>query len=220
MDRTDESCPQAEDLPRSDIVFRELLDDILSLRILPTDRLYESVIAEKYDASRTPVRAALHKLASEGLLSRHGRAYRVPEITYEFVDNLYSVREALECKSVELFVQNNGPLNAFEPLLDKMEDAIRREDYQSFTTLDIAFHSEIAAGASNDLLDNLLTTIWNRVIYVRNAAFRQPDRMDQAFAEHRCIIDAIRRQNATIAVEEMRAHLRSAPEFLKRNLIK
>jgi DNA-binding GntR family transcriptional regulator len=205
-------------LPRSEAVFRALRDDIVNLRITSADKLFESTVAERYQASRTPVREALQRLAADGLLVRRGRAYVPPTIDYDFVDNLYSVREALECKAMELFIARHASLEETRAPMEAMARAIETSNHEAFNRADIDFHSALARGSGNRLLEELLTTIWERVIYVRNVAFRNPERLQITLEEHRRIVEALDRGNRVIAIEEMRAHLRSVPELLIGNL--
>ena len=54
-------------------VERQLRDMILGLEIGPGERLTERWIESRFGASRTPVRAALLRLETEGLIGRDGR---------------------------------------------------------------------------------------------------------------------------------------------------
>ncbi len=205
-------------LPRSEQVYRQLKADIMNARILPSERIYESVIVEQFDASRTPVREALQRLHSDGLLDRNGRAYVVPEITLQLVFDVYSAREALECKVLELLPQTGVELAGISAHLDVMQDALTARDYEMFSRADMAFHLEIARECGNRFLEDLLSTVWDKVLLIRNIAFRQPARIEESLIEHRRIVAAIRRGHVPVAVEEMRAHLRSVPEILKTEL--
>ena len=52
----------------SNIVYKGLRDDILSLKLIPGSAISETDIASKYNVSRTPVRDAFKALSNEGLL--------------------------------------------------------------------------------------------------------------------------------------------------------
>lgn len=208
----------SKEVSRAESVHRALREDILNLKIKPSDRIYESSIAEKLDASRTPVREALQKLQADGLLQRQGRAYIVPDVTVTFVENLYTVREALECKAIQLCALDRTRLEVIGETIDAMEAAVRRADYRSFNVADITFHKQLAMAANNDLLDHLLETIWDRVLFVRSTAFQQIERLSESLTEHRRIVEALQKGNNALAEEEMRAHLRSVPIVLKGRL--
>lgn len=58
--------------------------------------LQEVQLAERLGVSRTPVREAMMRLASEGLLSSEGRSFVVPALTMADVDDIYEIRFLVE----------------------------------------------------------------------------------------------------------------------------
>ena len=58
--------------------------------------LQEEVLAAQLGVSRTPVREALTRLASEGLLASDGRSFVVPALTERDIDEIYELRLMLE----------------------------------------------------------------------------------------------------------------------------
>jgi DNA-binding GntR family transcriptional regulator len=58
--------------------------------------LQEVQLAEKLGVSRTPVREAMTRLASEGLLVSDGRSFVVPTLALRDVDDIYEVRFLIE----------------------------------------------------------------------------------------------------------------------------
>ena len=61
---------------------------ILSLELAPGERLTERGLEASFDASRTPVRAALGRLDAEGLVQRDGRGWIVSPIDLAESDEL------------------------------------------------------------------------------------------------------------------------------------
>lgn len=68
----------------------------------PGDRLVEAELAERFGVSRTPVREALARLASEGLLASDRRSFTVPALTLQDVDDIYGVRFLVEPAALRL----------------------------------------------------------------------------------------------------------------------
>ncbi len=84
-------------------VYDALVEAVLERRIAPGDRLVMDQLAEAFDVSRTPVRDALLRLESEGLVEPAGRrGYEVRTVGTREVVELYQAREAIEGHSVRL----------------------------------------------------------------------------------------------------------------------
>ena len=77
--------------------FNILQNDIISGTLYPGERIFEDVIAERCQVSRTPLREAIRQLEQEGLLERcSGRGLRVASMSLKGVSELYEVRAHLE----------------------------------------------------------------------------------------------------------------------------
>src|SRR5512139_3429849 len=84
-------------LPVRERVYRDLKSAILSGGFDPGDRLTEEYLAGRMKVSRTPVREALHKLESEGLIKRRQkRGFIVSRDSQEEVEEIFEIRAILE----------------------------------------------------------------------------------------------------------------------------
>ena len=79
-----------------DQVYRTLRDYLGGHVIVPGQRLQEAPLAIQLGVSRTPVREALARLESEGLISADGRSFTVPVLSDADVDEIYELRGMLE----------------------------------------------------------------------------------------------------------------------------
>lgn len=79
-----------------DQVYQALQSHLRSGAIGAGQPLQEVQLAERLGVSRTPVREAMMRLSSEGLLSTVGRSYVVPELTIGDVDEIYEIRFLVE----------------------------------------------------------------------------------------------------------------------------
>ncbi len=57
-------------MPLNDIVHELVLQDIISFAVMPGSRISESSIAQELGISRSPVKAALEKLAANNYIKR------------------------------------------------------------------------------------------------------------------------------------------------------
>lgn len=79
-----------------ELVYTSLQKHLRNGTIAAGQPLQEVQLAELLGVSRTPVREAMMRLASEGLLSAEGRSFVVPELTLADVDHIYEVRFLIE----------------------------------------------------------------------------------------------------------------------------
>ena len=79
-----------------ELVYASLQTHLRSGAVTAGQPLQEEHFAELLGVSRTPVREAMTRLASEGLLSAQGRSFVVPELTLSDVDSIYEIRFLIE----------------------------------------------------------------------------------------------------------------------------
>jgi len=187
-----------------------LREAILSGQIAPGERIRQEDIAERFGASRLPVREALRILEAEGLTEHHRhKGARVPKLDMHEVDVIYRMRERLE------------PLALAESLPHLGEDDFRRleriqrriesnTDVGEFLTLDRELHLLTYAGCHIDQLSSMVVRLWNSTQHYRRAFMHLtgPDRRWVVNAEHRLLLDAIERRDAVDAERCLSGHIR------------
>jgi DNA-binding GntR family transcriptional regulator len=113
--------PVERPLALGDQVYRALRANLRNGKILPGYPLQEVQLAARLGVSRTPVREALTRLASEGLVSSDGRSFSVPALTLQNVDDIYEVRFLVEPEAVRhVAAQANDPA-ALAPVMQALE---------------------------------------------------------------------------------------------------
>jgi DNA-binding GntR family transcriptional regulator len=83
-------------------VYRQLRSYLWSGNVRWGEILRESVLATRLGVSRTPIREALTRLASEGFLEIRGRSFAVPLLTEDDIEDIYHLRVLLETDAVKL----------------------------------------------------------------------------------------------------------------------
>ena len=196
--------------PRGHDPYTALKAEITSLRLAPGTQLQEVALGQRFGLSRTPVREALQRLLGDGLVERVGRFYRVLRLTEIGMREICELREALECMAVVLTVTRDPDCTSeLDLLIEAQREAGLRGDWDGFNQCDGAFHLRIARGAGNTALLRQLETLHDRACLVRGMEQQRPHWAERVPAEHRRIVDAMRRGDAEIAAAEMRYHIRS-----------
>src|ERR1700761_2043851 len=86
-------------------LYERLRDAILSLELAPGARLSERGLEPEFGASRTPIRAALMRLESEGLVQRDGKNWQVTPINLEEIQALYEYRRVIESALCRMVIE-------------------------------------------------------------------------------------------------------------------
>ncbi|QPH53356.1 GntR family transcriptional regulator [Pontivivens ytuae] len=191
--------------------FEKIRDKILTGRIKPGDRLNEGELASELGLSRTPVREAIRRLESDGLVVHEPhRGVTVNQLDNQAVSELYTIREVLEATAAALAAQHASEMEiaALSDLLarQKPNDANPAEA----SRLNRIFHRAICDGAHNRYLNRTLDGLAQSMALLGRTTLSVPGRQAEAIEEHTAILDAIARRDAAAAEAAARKHIRSA----------
>jgi DNA-binding GntR family transcriptional regulator len=196
-------------LPSSDMAYLALRQAIIEQAILPGAKLPEDEIAIQFGISRTPVRAVLARLQSEGLVEMGGRrSASVARPSLEEARQIFVVRRALEREVVRLASQRWQP--AFGPRLEQIirdeESAKASGDARASIRLAGDFHIALAEMTGNGLLLRYLSETVSRCSLIL-ALYSRPHSSDCAVSEHQAIVDGLRAGDAAHVINIMDAHV-------------
>ena len=218
--------------------YRLILDGIYARRWQPGDRLSELALVEATGVSRTPVREALNRLATEGLIERRpGLGCFVRTMTAGEVAELYDLRELLEGYAAQHAAEQLGR-RQLQQLADGIEqmDAVARRFRQSdegaldaelhrqMVEADSGFHELLLEAAGCPMVVELTRRVRlisrASVLWLRNSADRREVLLRIALARlwHRRILRALRRGDGAAAGEAMRGHIRAGKHWVLRTL--
>jgi len=133
--------------------WRALEEEIVTLRIPPGSVVSEAGLSARLGLGRTPVREALQRLASEGLVQiLPRRGIIVTEIDVAAQLRLLEVRREIERLLARSAAKRGAPAQRqrFGTIADEMETAARREDDVAFMRLDRAFNLLLLDAAANE----------------------------------------------------------------------
>lgn len=206
-----------DSLSPGEAVYRELRNRLVSGAFPLARRLAEERLANLLGVSRTPVRHALIRLHSEGLVARHPEGgYRpaIPDLTE--IGCLYEVRRTLEIAAIwrpsEHSLRHDPEV--LEPLRDEWR--VLRDDPPAadpgFVARDEDFHVRLAVAAGNSVLAELLRSVNARIRVIRVHDFLSDDRITQTITEHLAIAEAVMANDPADAEQIFRAHVTRSKE--------
>ncbi|MBC8447458.1 MAG: GntR family transcriptional regulator [Chloroflexi bacterium] len=200
----------------ADEVTERLRQAILSGQLAPGQKLRENVLAESMSVSRGPIREALRRLEREGLvIRRHNRSAFVARLSRHDLDEVYSLRLALERLAVQLAIRNSAAkeeVAEMQATIDTMAAYIERGiTEQEAAELDMRFHDALYRASHHQRLQDSWATLRPQVhilLLSRNVA--DPDFRDQAVGGHQEVLDAIRNGDEARATAIIEQHLQAA----------
>ncbi len=178
----------------------------------PGDRLVESELAERFGVSRTPIREALQRLETQGLLTRDGRSLIVSSLDHSQLAELYAVRAELEGLAARLAAKHAAPeeVRVLRQMVE--EDRDRLGDPEALSRANRRFHKQIHLASHNRFLVQQLDMVHRSMALLAVTSLAAEGRDEDALAEHDAIVAAIEAGDGDAADEALRAHISSAFE--------
>jgi len=204
---------------KTDAVYTELRTRILEGTIEPGSTLNQGQLASQLGVSTTPLREAIRRLESEGLVrSITHRLVEVAPLEISELAALYEVREELDAFAVRLaaLLHTDQEREEMVAALDLISDPNADGDGDALKQ-NRAFHATIYRASHNPVLIELLDSLWDRADrYRRAGVFLARD--VNVLSEHRAIVDAVIARRAEEAEQLMREHLRHSSKAIERHI--
>jgi DNA-binding GntR family transcriptional regulator len=178
-------------------------------------RLGEVELAERLGVSRTPVREALARLASEGLVEIvPNRGARVSSWTVAELEEVFDLRAALEPRLTALAVPNAGPADV--DALDDLAQRMLGAELDDLVPLNRAFHGLLAELAAHPAMAGALAGAIHAPIVLRNFHAYDDASLRRSLAHHVEIVAAVRAGDPVWAQAVMTAHIHNARAVMVR----
>lgn len=189
--------------------FRVLKQWINDGALRPGSAIDQAELTSTLGMSRIPIRTALERLASEGLVALiPHRGAVVASVSVQEMRDLYFVRRHLEGVATELAARHltADDLEALERILTTTEAQVRAGDLEGFLTSNRAFHMRIYAAAGNAVLVRVVESLWDLGERYRRSYLQLPERARESTDEHRRLFELLRTRAAADAGAYMREH--------------
>jgi len=204
-----------------DRVYVTLREHLCSGWVPSGQPLQETALAAQLGVSRTPVREALARLASEGLLGSDGRSFVVPSLSEADVDDIYELRMLLEpeaLRQVASRLREKSQLEPFREQLAAMVTAHANDDVETFMDANYRFRAAWLEIIPNRRLLRAIELYADHVRYLR--ALTLGDRQVRTV-----VLNGLKRIEAALsaadgagASDAMRQHLLEAKRILRNAL--
>ncbi len=203
----------------SDRIRNTLTDEIASGALPAGTALDEQQLADRFNASRTPVREALRQLSVSGLVEmRPRRGVIVTRLTAERIMEMFETMAEIEALCVRLATYRMTPLERSHlmELHRSSEVMIAAKDVDAYDAFNREFHISIYRATHNQFLVEQAMAIRLRLSAFRRTQLRQDDRLERSREEHNDVMRAIAQGDGDGAARRMRAHMLNAASALGR----
>ncbi|WP_300037503.1 GntR family transcriptional regulator [uncultured Roseobacter sp.] len=177
----------------------------------PGARLREEEVGEQLGLSRTPVREALRRLESDGIVEHRPRIGAViRSLGHTEIVELYEMRLVLERTAAEMAAKHgaDAEFDALDALNDRIE--AERSNPALGAAINQDFHRGLYLAGRNRFLMEAARALNNSLLLLGPTTYTDPERIDVVVRQHRAIIDALRAGDAEAAGAAAEAHLKTS----------
>lgn len=175
-------------------------------------------LAESLDMSRSPVRSAVERIVSEGLLEQTDSGFRVRHPNKEELMAALQVRAPLEGLAAELAcpTMREDDLEELQKLHQQFATAAAIDDSKNALKADLAFHQRVHKRLTNTVLVDYLERVQGQVVLGAYAGAWEGSQK-AAIQEHISILDALKAKDAKRAGQAAANHINAVRERVHEN---
>ena len=200
---------QGQNVAMSDTVYLHLRDMILSMEIKPGDRIPEAKIAKQFGISRTPIREAIKRLASDGIVNVYpNRFAEVATFSNDRVRETGLVRIALDVLAARLavFHGSNYDFSIMEQYLEDCQKAAEQNNVAARIRMNCAFHLELSKISKNNELYELQRGLYLKMEFMQACKYCQVETPEEQYRQHKAIMRALYERNEEELVKVIVKH--------------
>jgi DNA-binding GntR family transcriptional regulator len=197
-------------------VFEKLQEDILMGKLQAGDSITELAISNELGLSRTPVREAIRRLESEGLVQYiPNKGAIVIGISEQEILDIYTIREMIEGLAVRWAVPKitQEEVEELRDTVELMEFYTKKNNVDLLKMLDSHFHEVIFQACKSLPINHTLKNFHGYSIRARKLCYENPERAQLALEEHKGIYHAVEERDAKKAEELLKQHIRNSSTY-------
>lgn len=202
---------------KQEYVYELLYNAILSGEFEPGEHLVLEDLAERFGTSRTPLREAIRRLQTEGLVEfAPHRGAVVVDLSIEELIEIYHIRAVLDGLAARLAAESLSDENLFEleSILNRTDRELAPSNLARFEEFNRAFHEIIYQGANAPFLYEMIINLYTQSGRYRHLSVHSPGRIEDVLIEHRKIMSALIDRDPEAAERYAREHHENTAKVL------
>ncbi|MCX7787311.1 MAG: GntR family transcriptional regulator [Spirochaetes bacterium] len=204
-----------------DLVFETLRDEILTGKLKPGDSLNTLALSKRLDVSRTPIREALNRLVSIGLVENIPyKGSIVRKLSVDEIIEIYYIRAALAgiCARLATSKLTEVQKERLSTLCDEMESLQASMNHNLMLEKNFEFHQIIIKAANSPRIEELALQYYHQSEAYRALALELPGRYAQVCKEHRDILASLLKGDRENAERTSREHQLNTARIIAKSL--
>lgn len=195
------------------LAYNSIKEYILDGRLDDNSRLTEEFLSTQLGISKSPIREALNRLETEGLIRIEPRkgAY-LRRLSHEEISDLYELREALETHVARTAKLTPALVAELHQSLKRQRAFLRANDRAHYIEEDVRFHAELARATNNAHLCSVLENIQHQIWLSRRNSYDLSSSTAPDF--HEAIVEALEAGDRLGAEQAMRDHIQKVRQRL------
>ncbi|MPY91401.1 MAG: FCD domain-containing protein [Luteitalea sp.] len=204
------SWPQKPPTTLGQWVYQAVRDQILAGHPGPGEFIREQEATAAMGVSRTPVREAFARLATEGFLERiPHRGFRVPMESFKDLLELYPIVSSLELLAGELAFPRlrEEDLTRLHQINVELSDAMKRQDVRASVELNNQFHALLSERSGNRRLAELLNDVRSQLSRLEMWYYSRSERTERSIRQHDELLRMIENGNHERALDLLKMNM-------------
>nr|CEL15582.1 Transcriptional regulator, GntR family [Kibdelosporangium sp. MJ126-NF4]CTQ98246.1 Transcriptional regulator, GntR family [Kibdelosporangium sp. MJ126-NF4] len=185
--------------------------------LAPGERLTEAALAQELGVSRTPVREALGRLLTDGLVMPAARGVAVASLSNSEIDQIYELRAVLEGLAAAHAARQQAAgliapavVRDLQEAANEVERAVKNGDAKQSARANMAFHRAFGGIPANPFLSDALHRVWDRIAVATVSNLSDADWANTVLSQHQDICRAIVDGDESAARDAAEEHIRAA----------
>jgi DNA-binding GntR family transcriptional regulator len=198
-------------------IYKSIRDDITYGKLFPGERLVESQLAEKFNASRSPIREAIRQLEGDGLIRvNQKKGITVSRLSIKEIVEIYKLRWLLEGYAARLSAEQvtKAQILYLRNLHEKLKVAGETSDVPTWIHNNILFHDFFSENCGNGNLHQILVNLKRRVYLYHYMIVSTPGNFKFYIDHHEEILKACKKNDGEMAEKYMKLHVESIKQVL------
>ncbi len=193
-----------------DVLYDQLHEEIVSLKLLPGTKLSETEVAQRFGVSRQPVRDAFSRLWNEDLLLiRPQKATEVRGFSLERIAHSRFLRMSVELEVIRTACSawNKDFADALEQNLDDQRRVVTQGREDDFHQLDLKFHALVCEFSGHKHAADFISQCRQKTDRLCVLSLNRDSEVETLIEDHTRLANALSSQDEATAIEVTRHHL-------------